>query len=217
MEQLEILATRRTLKKGIAKHLRQQDKVPAVLYGRNIENEFLQVETLDLRRILIQGGASQLLYVKVDDLPEARPALMREVQRDIFTGDPTHVDFMVISMTEKITASIVVRMIGEPQPVILGTGILLQGANTIEVECLPSDLIRSFNVDVSGLELNEALYVSDVDAPDGIVILSDPQEMVAQIAYEKLAEEDEEIEGEEELFVEESPEVEVISKGRDEE
>lgn len=215
MERLELAATRRTLQKGAAKRLRQQGQVPAILYGRNVENEFLQVDALDFKRILAQGGGGQLLHLKIEDAPSARPVLVREIQRDIFSGAPTHVDFMVISLTDKITASIVINLVGESIGVSRSMGILLQGANTIEVECLPGDLMPSLEVDVSALDLNQALYVGDLSVPDEFAVLSDPQEMVAQVVPERLAEVVEE--EEEGLFVGESPEVEVITRERDEE
>ncbi|MGD9101335.1 MAG: 50S ribosomal protein L25 [Anaerolineae bacterium] len=216
MERLELVAAHRTVEKGAAKHLRQQGKVPGVLYGQGMKNAFLQVDVLDLKRILSQGGASQLVYLKVDDTSSWQPVLLREIQRNIFSGDPTHVDFLSISMTEKITSSVAVSMVGEPVPVSQGTGILLQGASTVEVEGLPGDLPPSLQVDISELGLEEALYVSDLKVPAGIVVLSDPQEMVAQIVHHRLAVEGEE-EEEEEVFVAESPEVEVIARGKDEE
>jgi large subunit ribosomal protein L25 len=216
MERLELVAAHRTVEKGAAKHLRQQGKVPGVLYGQGMKNAFLQVDVLDLKRILSQGGASQLVYLKVDDTSSWQPVLLREIQRNIFSGDPTHVDFLSISMTEKITSSVAVSMVGEPVPVSQGTGILLQGASTVEVEGLPGDLPPSLQVDISELGLEEALYVSDLKVPAGIVVLSDPQEMVAQIVHHRLVVEGEE-EEEEEVFVAESPEVEVIARGKDEE
>jgi large subunit ribosomal protein L25 len=92
-------------------------------------------------------------------------------------------------------------------------GVLLQGANSIEIECLPGDLIPFLEVDVTGLELNSAIYVSDLDLPSEITILSDPQEMIAQVVPERLEEEEEE--EEEDLFAEEEAEVEVIGRARE--
>ncbi len=216
MERLELTAARRVSIKGAAKYLRQQGNMPGVLYGRNVENTSLQVNTLDFKRILTKGGASQIVYLQIDDAAEAQPILVREIQRDVLTGEPTHADFLGISMTEKITSSININVVGEAEPVSTGVGILLQGANTVAVECLPNDLPPYLEADISSLELHEALYMSDLNAPHGVVILSDPQEMVLQIVPERLAEEEDELEGEE-SFIEESAEVAVISRGKEEE
>jgi large subunit ribosomal protein L25 len=119
-------------------------------------------------------------------------------------------------MTEKITADVTVNLVGEPVSVTAGEGVLLQGANTLQIECLPSDLIRSLVVDVSELEFNSALYVADLEIPANITILADPEDLVAQVVPERLEEEEEELE-EEVLFEEEPAEVEVITAARDEE
>jgi large subunit ribosomal protein L25 len=214
MDRIELAATSRTVAKGEAKRLRQEGSVPGMLYGYGVENVPLQFPGLTLKRILTQAGASQLIHLRIDDASTTQPVLAREIQRDIFSGDPIHVDLLAVSMTERITAEVTINLVGEPIALSTGEGILLQGANTLEIECLPGDLIPSLEVDVTDLELDSSLYVSDLVVSDRITILSDPQEMVAQIARERLAEEEEEVE---ELLVEEEPGVEVISRAKTEE
>jgi large subunit ribosomal protein L25 len=215
MEQIELAATRRTVEKNAAKRLRQEGKVPGVLYGHAVGNVPLEFEALNLKRILAKAGASQLIQLRIDAASSTQPVLAREIQRDVLSGEPIHVDFLAVSMTEKITAEVTLTLVGEPAAVATGEGLLLQGSNTIEIECLPGDLIPTLEVDVADLELNHAIYVSDLRVPDNISILSDPQELVAQVVYEEVLEEEEE--EEEELFVEELPEVEVIGRGKAEE
>jgi large subunit ribosomal protein L25 len=220
MDEIELNAKRRTVKKKKAKILRQEGQVPGVVYGHGIENVPLQMEALELKRILAEAGASQLIQLRIDDASSTQPVLAREIQRDIFNGDPVHVDFYAVSMTERITADVTIVLIGEPESTISADGVLLQGANTIEIECLPGDLIPSLEVDVSDLEINSSLLVSDLQVPDTITILTDPQEMVAQVVPEALLmveEEPEEEELLEELLMEEPGEVEVIGRGRAEE
>lgn len=214
MEEIKLAVTRRTIEKGAAKRLRRQGLVPGILYGHGAENVPLQIEALLLDRILSEAGSSRLIQLQIDDRPTTQPVLAREIQRDVLTGKPIHVDFLAIRMTEKITAEVAITLVGEPEAVSQGLGILLQGANSIEIECLPSLLLPVLEVDVSDLEVNSAIYVTDLRVPTGIAILSEPQEMVAQVVYERLPEEEEE---EEELLVEMPAEVEVISKGKAEE
>jgi large subunit ribosomal protein L25 len=218
MESIELTATRRTVKKGAAKWLRRAGIVPAILYGQGIENVPLQIEALVLKRTLARAGMSQLIHLRLDGARSTQPVLVREIQRDVFTGDPIHVDFMVVSMTEKITAEVTIVLVGEPTAAETGEGILLQGANVVEIECLPGDLVPSLEVDVSDLEIGSAIYIADLHLPDSITVLSDPQEMVAQVVAELMTEELEELDEEEELMIVEEPaEVEVISERRAEE
>lgn len=217
MEPIRLTATHRVVEKKVAKQLRRDGMVPGVLYGHGVENMPLQMEALELKRTLSRAGASQLIDLQIEDAPSARPVLAREIQRDALSGEPIHVDFYAVSMTEKITAEVAILLVGEPADVSTALGLLLRGANTLEIECLPGALIPSLEVDISDLDIGSALYVADLTVPDGITILSDPQEVVAQVIRESIAEEDEE--EEEPLLEPASTEVELISRGkpRDEE
>jgi large subunit ribosomal protein L25 len=166
--------------------------------------------------LLTQEHSSSLNKIRNDEASTAQPVLARAIQRDVLSGEPIHVDFLAVSMTEKITADVTVNLVGEPVSVTEGEGVLLQGANTLQIECLPSDLIRSLVVDVSELEFNSALYVADLEIPANITILADPEDLVAQVVPERLEEEEEELE-EEVLFEEEPADVEVITAARDKE
>jgi large subunit ribosomal protein L25 len=210
MEQIHLTAKRREISKGAAKRLLREARVPGILYGHDVENEALHFEALELQRILAQAGTSQLIQLQIEGAPTLRPVLPREVQRHIFTGAPIHVDLLAVSMTEKLTAQVSITLVGQPEAVARGMGMLLQGANSVEIECLPGDLIPTLEVDVSGIELNSALYVSDLRVPPGITILTDPQELVAQVVYEAAPE------VEEEAFAAPA-EVEVVRKGKVEE
>ena len=215
MEPIELVAHHRQVAKRSAKRLRSQGVVPGVMYGYDVGSVPLQFEALNLARILNEAGASQLIYLRIGEEGVSQPVLAREIQRDIFTGEPVHVDFLAVSMTEKITAEVVINLVGEPAPVMQGEGILLQGINSLEIECLPGDLIPSLEVNISDLDFDVSIFVSDLDLPEGITVLSDPQEMVAQVTYEQLEIEEEVEEEEEGLFVEESAQVEVIGKGKE--
>lgn len=212
MERIELDAKSRTVEKRAAKQLRSEGLVPGIVYGSGVDNKPLSFESLPLKRTLAQAGASQLIHLRIDDAARTQPVLAREIQRDVLSGDPVHVDFLAVSMTERITAEVTINLVGEPSDAAAGSGVLLQGANTIEIECLPGDLIPFLEVDISDLELNSAIYVSDLNVPTDITILSDPQELIAQIIPERLEEEEEE----EDLFAEEEAEVEVISRAREE-
>lgn len=216
MEQIELAATRRTVKKGEAKRIRAEGRVPGIVYGYGFDSQPLAMEAVELRSVLGQAGASSLIHLRIDDASTAQPVLARDIQRDVLSGEPIHVDFLAVSMTEKITADVTVNLVGEPVSVTEGEGVLLQGANTLQIECLPSDLIRSLVVDVSELEFNSALYVADLEIPANITILADPEDLVAQVVPERLEEEEEELE-EEVLFEEEPADVEVITAARDKE
>jgi len=119
------------------------------------------------------------------------PALMREVQYNVITGAPIHVDFGEISLTKKLRISIPLRLLGEPEGVKLDGGILQQNLRTIEVDCLPTEIVESFDVDVSALKLSQSLFVRDLklearfavitgkDVPVATVVEAAAEEVVA--------------------------------------
>ncbi len=211
MEQIELETQRREVLGKKVKSLRQGGLVPAILYGHEIESLPLQVDEQDLNRVLTQAGGHRLISLKVDG--SKRQALARDVQWDVITGKPIHVDFYAVVMTEKLTTEVPLVFVGEaPAAEEVGV-ILLQGLDEIEIECLPGDLIEAIEVDLSGLEeMDQAIYVKDLPLPSTVDVLTDPEELVAKITWAAAEE------VEEELVVPVAPEeVEVIAKGKEEE
>jgi large subunit ribosomal protein L25 len=116
-------------------------------------------------------------------------------------------------MTERLRAEVPLVLIGESPIVTSREGILLQGISSVEVECLPGDLVDAIEVDMSVItSFDQALHVSDLPVPSGIDMLADPEEMVVRVVP---LEEEEEIVEEEELYV--AAEVEVITEAAEEE
>ncbi len=134
--------------------------------------------------------------------------MVRDVQRDPITSELRHVDFYQVVMTEKVRAEVRIVLTGQPLAVQRKEAMLLYGADSVEVECLPGDLIHSVEVDLSSLGIDDAIYVRDLQVPDNVTILTDGEELVARVQRLRLAEVEE---VEEEAAPEE---VEVIAKGK---
>lgn len=213
MEAIELKAEPRRLGKGHAKNLRLQGLVPAVMYGKNQDTQLLQIVSRDLEKVLATAGTHQLIALKV---AKKRPVmtLARDIQRDVIKRDCMHVDFYMVRMDEKVHAQVPIHLVGEAPAIELG-GVLTQGLDQLEIECLPGDLINMIELDVSELaDFNDTLTVVDLSVPDTVTILSDPESMVAKIEAPRKEEELEEMEEE---MVEVSAEPEVISEAREEE
>jgi len=209
VEQLELQVEKRTVIGKQVKQLRRQGIIPAVLYGPRIESVPIQADARELRRILMQSGMNRLIALKIDGESKPRMALVREVQRDPVTREVLHVDFYEVVMTEKVRADVALVLVGESPAVEQGKGVLLHGISTVEIECLPGDLIQSIEVDISGLaEIDQAIFVKDLVVPEAVQVLTDGDELVVKVEPVTLAEEEEE----EEMVV--PAEVEVIAKGK---
>jgi large subunit ribosomal protein L25 len=214
MEQIELSVAPRSIKGKEVSGLRRAGVVPAVLYGRRAEPLSLQANGRELLRVLMKAGSSHLVKLNIAGAVEPRMALVREVQREPIRGTLLHVDFYGVSMSEKITVAIRVRFEGESPAAALNEGVLTYGNDSVEIECLPGDLIDSLVVDLTRLvKVGDAVHVSDLTVPEAVKILSNPDDLVVRVT--RLAAE--EVEAPVAAVAVASTEPEVIKKGKTEE
>ncbi len=215
MEALELKAEIRSVKRSQVKHLRQAGLVPAVLYGRDLESSLLQIEAKAMHKVIQVAGTHQLIALQVGQ-KKPRMTLARDIQRDVIKHNYLHVDFYAVKMDEKVTAGVPLVLVGVAPAVIDEGGILTQGLDELEIECLPSDLIAAVEVNVEILvDFNKSISVSDLVVPRSVTILSDPESMVAKVEPPRLVEEEvEEVLEEEELI---SVEPEVLTEAKEKE
>jgi large subunit ribosomal protein L25 len=213
-KQVELSAEKRTVLGKQIKQLRRQGWTPGVMYGHGYESVPLKFEMRELQRLLSETGGSQLVGIKIKGQSQPEMALVRDVQRDPIRQTILHVDFYRVQMTERLTTEIPLELIGESPVAERNEGILLQGISSIEVECLPGDLVDAIEVDLSDLvELDQALYVHDLAIPSGIDVLTDADEMIVRVT--PLAEEETFEEELEEIEMPEAVEVEVITEAQE--
>ena len=188
MEQSELIVEKRTASgTAAARRLRRRGLTPAILYGRGMESLPLAVDSRMLRSLMHAGGHNVLVRLKIQDGEGEPPTVMvKEIQRDAVTGMTLNVDFQRISLTEKVTAEVPVVLVGEAPGVKQG-GVLDQILREVEVECLPTDIPAGFELDVSDLQVAHSLHVSDLVAPPGVEITTEPTAVV--VAVTRVAEE----------------------------
>jgi len=153
-----------------------------------------------------------LVTLLLDD--QAVPALIREVQRHVLTGKPIHVDFGEISLTKRIRVSIPIHLMGEPEGVRLGGCVLEQTLRAVEVDCLPTDMVERFEVDVSALKQAQSLFVRDLLLGDKYTVTTQRDLPVASVVSVAAEETATTAEGEASAA---SASPEVIAKGKKEE
>lgn len=215
MSKIILKAEPRTVTGKQVRQLRREGKLPAVIYGSKIDAKAI---TLDLRgasKILSGATSSSLVTIVLDG--KEYPSLVREKQIDFILGTLKHVDFLAVSLKDKIKASVSIVFEGEAPAVKEFNAILSSGLSQIEIEALPQDLPESFTVDISVLvNIGDSILVKDINVPENIEILSDPEELVlfASSMKAEAEEEEEEIVSDE---LEETGEPEVIEKGKKEE
>ncbi len=210
MEKVVLKAEKRNVVGKQVRALRREGKLPAVIYGRRTEPINIALDAHSAALTLGKLTSSSL--VTIDLGGKEYPALVREKQLDFIKNSLLHVDFMAVSLTEKITASVGIHLEGTAPAVKDFNAILVTGLTELEVECLPTDLPERFVVDITGLaEIGDGVYVRDVVPPANVEILDDADEMIV-VATAMAAEEVEEVA---EVAAGEEPEV--IEKGKKEE
>ena len=178
--------------KGVARKLRAAGRVPAVLYGAGLDSEALSVDARDLYHVLHTGAGANVLVDLVVDGTE-HLIIPRDVQRDHIHGRYIHVDLLAVRRDEKIHLSIPVRIVGDSVGVKAG-GVVEHHLWELEVESLPGDVPEAIDADISALEIGMSLRVSDLVAPKGATILTNPEESVVAVQQPQMAVEVEEAE-----------------------
>lgn len=183
MEKITLTAqVRENAGKGIARGLRREAKVPAVLYSHG---DSLPIATgaKEMSAILNSAGGKQgLITLTLEGEGESgeRMALVKDYQLDPITGKLLHIDFMEVAMNEKVRVQIPVHLTGTAAGIKEG-GILQYGVHNIEVECLPGQIPGSVEVDITGVTVNSSLHVRDIKAPEGVRVLTDPDATIITI------------------------------------
>jgi len=184
------------------KSLRRRGLTPANIYGHNVESQAIQVATEELKHVLKSAGRNDIVYLRLDG-DDARPTFVRDVQQHPVTDAIQHIDFLQISLREKVRADVPIHLTGLSPAVDTYGGILMHGLDHVTVEALPTEVPSFLEIDVSPLtEINQALHVSDLDLPDEVTLLTDPEQVVAKVAppavepVEEVPEEEELEEGE---------------------
>jgi len=189
MEEVVIKASRRSILGKQVSAIRREGRLPAVIYGHRIDPISIELNLHDASKSLTGLAPSTLVTVEVDG--ETHKTLVREKQRNKITGMLLHVDFLAVSMKDKIRTQVSVNVVGTSPAVKDLNGILVNGASEVEVESLPQDLPERLVADISVLEkIGDGLYIRDLPVPAGVKILDDLDTMVvfvtAQAAEEEL-------------------------------
>ena len=184
MEQIELNVQPRTVIGKQVRALRRAGDVPAVLYSRHGDPVVLQVNNRELLRVLTRAGGSRLIKLNIAGAKDAPMALAREVQREPIKGTVLHVDFFGVSMTELIKVEIPIRYEGVSPAVTRNEGVLIHNLDSIEIECLPGDLIDSVSIDLARLDkVGDVIRVSDLKVPETVKLMIEPEVTVARVSH----------------------------------
>ena len=169
-KQVKLSATRRTgTGRSAVRKIKAQGAVPAIIYGGKDKPEALQVSKRDISLMLSHAsGENILVELEIEGEKAGRLALVQEVQHAPLGGDILHVDFHAISIDEMIEADVPLEPTGTAEGVKTFGGLLEQALRSLEIECLPKDLPDVITVDVSHLNIGDAIHVREIPLPQGV-------------------------------------------------
>jgi len=182
MDPIKIKAEDRAEKgTGAVRRLRRAGKIPGSVMLMNKGG--VRLVTFDAHEFMLglRGHSSKQLLVTLDINGGEMSALMREMQNDVVAGTPIHVDFSEVSLSEKVRVTVPMYLTGEAVGVKLGGGVLEQVLRTVEVECLPTDIVEKVNVDVTNLGLDQTLFVRDLQLGDKLTVVTRGELAVAVV------------------------------------
>jgi len=215
MENIILKATEREEIRKRLSLLHKQGFIPCVIYGRDLKNPLsLKIEKKELLKLLhthrLESSVFSLLIG--DQKPKKIDVMIKEIQYHPVTGDILHLDFYAISLKRSIKVKVPITTKGEAIGAKQKRGVLNRLFWELEVECLPSEIPKEIEVDISNLNIGESIYVKDLKIPTGVKILENPGNLVFTVSAPK--EEVVEIKPEE---IAETKEPEVIKKEKKEE
>ncbi len=188
MEKVVLKATKRDVIGKQVKALRREGKLPAVIYGRHTDPINVNLDAHTAAVALAKVTSSSLVTIDVDGTEHI--ALVREKQRDYIKNKLLHVDFLAVSLTEKLRTTVPVHFVGLSLAVKDFNAVMVHNLEELEVECLPNDLPERIDVDISSLNRpGEGIRLRDVHVSDNVRLLGDPDTMVAVATFAKVEEE----------------------------
>jgi large subunit ribosomal protein L25 len=172
--------------KGVARKLRSEGRIPAVVYGHGREPQPLSINSRELDRLLDHIAAeATVIDLDIDGKP-AR-TLIREIQRHPFKRQILHVDFQELVAGEKISVRLPIILVGVPDGVRLDGGILDQTMRELEVEVDPSNIPNHVDIDVTKLTIGSSIHVRDITLPEGVEVLDDGDASVCVVSAPRAA------------------------------
>lgn len=183
-EHLLSVKKREGIGRGHSRRLRAQGHIPAVIYGKS-GNRSLSVAEKEFLMMMREIAGTTSVITLVDDNKQRTDALLHEYQRDPLTDRFRHIDFLEVVAGEMIHAHIPVRIKGEPIGEKNG-GIFEHNVHDLEIHCLPRNIPEFIEIDVSNLQIGDAVHLQDIPAIEGVTFDGEPDMVIVSVAEPKV-------------------------------
>ena len=195
MDQIPLVAQKRTILGRKVKKLRAEGFIPAHVFGHKVKTVHVQVKAPEFSKVFEKAGETSIIELAVDG--EKKPVLVKNIQIHPVTDNPLHIDFYQVNLSEKVKVNIPLEIIGESPAVVKKVGLLLTPVAEIEVEVLPADIPENIKLDISKLEnVGDEIKIKDLPIDRSKLEIQVGDDLVVAQIGELVTKEMEEVEAE---------------------
>lgn len=188
--------------KGPARRLRSEGRIPAVVYGKEMDTVSISLDAMEASHLFQAISVDNtIVQLDVEGQKEPLQTLVREIQTHPYKSDLWHVDFLRIQEGVAVEVDIPIHLEGIPEGVRSSGGVLEQIVHDLPVKCVPAQIPESVEIDVTELDVGDAVHVSDIYLGEDVEILLDPGRTVCTVVVPKVIEVEEEEEEEAEVLL----------------
>ncbi len=194
MEALSISAQTRKLTGRKTNKLRNEGCIPGIVYGPKSKNVSIKINEKDFKDVFSKAGESTLIDLKIDDKAIGK-VIINDYHVDPVSNNVIHFDLYQVRMDKKITTKVSIKFVGESPAIKNESGVLVKSHDTLEIKCLPKDLIHNIEIDLSILEhIDDIIRIKDLKISDNIEIVADLEEAIVSVTPPRTEKEMEELE-----------------------
>lgn len=161
------------------RNLRQEGRLPGVVFGKNVNNEIIHISTKQFEK-WIKQGAFGFIELKMEG-DQTLTVLLEDLHRNPVTGAPLHVDFQLVQTDKVIRTKLAVKFIGTPVGTKSGGVVQIQDPY-VEVEALPKNLPSTVELDISTMGIGDTRFVKDLDLPPELTVVSGDNELLVSVS-----------------------------------
>ncbi|HYU32508.1 MAG TPA: 50S ribosomal protein L25 [Thermoanaerobaculia bacterium] len=195
--------------KGGSRESRRKGMIPGVVYGSGKDSLPIELDRKSFVDLMKKADSENPIFLlKLSDSGQERHAILRDLQRDPVSRMVIHLDFQRIEMTQKVRVTVPLELVGTPVGVKTEGGLLEFTTRELTIDCLPGDIPKQIDVDVTGLHVGQHLEARNLELPQGVTLHDDPDRVIVTLGHVRT----EETAGEGERA-----EPEVIKRGKTEE
>ncbi|MFC4620365.1 50S ribosomal protein L25/general stress protein Ctc [Camelliibacillus cellulosilyticus] len=169
---------RDTSRKSIAKRLRREGKIPAVIYGKNIENRPIDIDEADITRFFNESGKNGVLQLGING--KTMSVMAHDIQRDPLKGRLIHIDFIEVDMHHEIDVDVPIHTTGDSIGEKQG-GVVQHHLNELSLRALPTKIPNVIEVDITNLDVGDSLTIGELKGHNDYDILNDDEEVVVTV------------------------------------